>query len=419
MFGTSMFGTSVSEDSVKSLVEMGFERDQVAKALKASFGNTERAVEYLTTGIPGNLLNESNSFSSNPFSSSSTAFRPFGMPSMPGPFARPQPMGHIEEVDPDQPEESFQPMDTESIPSSPIKAPMEDIRPTEPTPSITVTTPESPSSPLPASQNGASVTSVAPTPTSPTPTPAPVPAAPAAPEPSSSIISRPTPSTSSFASASVGSSGLPALGESSSSSDGENVTLESLQNDPMIQQIRELAGMNPDLIGPLLEQLAQTKPQVAALLSSNPQGLSMLFGVGGSSSRFQSAFNFGGSSSSSGGDEVTWESLQNDPIVQQIRELDGSNPDLLKSLLEQLVNKPQLARLMATEPEGLGRLLGGGRNARVETHTICVTREEKEALERLEGLGFKRSMVVPAYFACDKNEELAVNYLLENAEDDD
>lgn len=70
---------------------------------------------------------------------------------------------------------------------------------------------------------------------------------------------------------------------------------------------------------------------------------------------------------------------------------------------------------------GAGAGGAGGHGGANPPGTIRVSQEEMDAINRLTQLGFPKHKAAEAYFACDKNEELAANYLFETGfeEEDD
>ncbi|KAL6958316.1 UV excision repair protein RAD23 B [Sarracenia purpurea var. burkii] len=94
-------------------------------------------------------------------------------------------------------------------------------------------------------------------------------------------------------------------------------------------------------------------------------------------------------------------------------ELGKQNPQLLSLIQEHHAEFFQLINEPVEGPEG--DLFD--QPDQEMPHAISVTPAEQEAIERLEAMGFDRALVIEAFLACDRNEELAVNYLLENAGD--
>uniref|UniRef100_A0A8B9Z6Q9 UV excision repair protein RAD23 n=1 Tax=Buteo japonicus TaxID=224669 RepID=A0A8B9Z6Q9_9AVES len=135
------------------------------------------------------------------------------------------------------------------------------------------------------------------------------------------------------------------------------------------------------------------------------------------------------------------EFLRHQPQFQQMRQIIQQNPSLLPALLQQIGREnPQLLQQisqhqehfihMLNEPvlesrQGLsssddGTSTGGlAEAANGRMNYIHVTPQEKEAIERLKALGFPEGLVIQAYFACEKNENLAANFLLQQNFDED
>jgi len=137
-----------------------------------------------------------------------------------------------------------------------------------------------------------------------------------------------------------------------------------------------------------------------------------------------------------GGDPLDF--LRRHPAFANMRRMVQQNPNSLAQLMQQIgQSNPRLLELIAqnqerfvqmlNEPVAPGEAVGTGQGAAgigqggapPGTAVLHVTPAEREAIERLKALGFPEPLVVQAYFACDKNENLAANFLLQQMEEDD
>ncbi|KAG9007068.1 hypothetical protein FRB90_009573 [Tulasnella sp. 427] len=199
---------------------------------------------------------------------------------------------------------------------------------------------------------------------------------------------------------------------------------EHLQEEARQQPPRGLPSQAPSTQAP-------SAPSAPTVQQQAPAQPGNLFQAAQQASQHQPGAGGGRGLAPGQGPGIDIAALQNSPALAQIRTLAQQNPALVQPLLQQLLGAhPELAQVLAQNPDLLVQLLGGGAgsgglgegddddNIPEGAQVIQVTPEEAEAIQRLEALGFSRNQAAQAYFACGKNEELAANFLFEGGFDD-
>merc|ERR1711924_442963 len=123
--------------------------------------------------------------------------------------------------------------------------------------------------------------------------------------------------------------------------------------------------------------------------------------------------------------------LQNPQMMQLImQQLQNSN--LPPEALQQIANNPQMLVQMMQMMAGRGRGMGGhggmgmgmgghggmgmGGHGPPQQHTVTLNPQEQASVQNLMALAPRRipqQQAVVAFIACDRNEESAANYLLD------
>ena len=141
--------------------------------------------------------------------------------------------------------------------------------------------------------------------------------------------------------------------------------LQELRNNPRFGELARMVAQNPQMLAQILPALAQSNPGLVQAMQADPEGFQQIL-----------------EEAAAGGGQAQ------DPVS---------------------------AMLAAAQTGGGGGQPGGGGPPGPGQNVIRLSEEEGAAVERLTALGFDRNMAAQAYFACEKNEELAANFLFDNA----
>jgi UV excision repair protein RAD23 len=225
----------------------------------------------------------------------------------------------------------------------------------------------------------------------------------------------------------------------SSSSGGGGGTLSALRNHPQFNDLRRLVQSDPQMLQTVLTQIGQQQPDLLAEINANQEEFLRMMnepitessssssGGGSSSQPSLGGGSDGGAGLPPGMLEGMANPVQMAQLIQsmspeelnQMAAMMGLSPDQLRVTAQMLGQIPpeQLQQYMmqAMGGAGGGGMMGGGGGGGPQV--LRLTEEEMAAVDRLADMGFDRTEAAQAYLACDKNEALAANLLMDSMGD--
>ena len=225
----------------------------------------------------------------------------------------------------------------------------------------------------------------------------------------------------------------------SSSTSGGGGPLQALRNHPQFDALRRLVQSNPQTLQAVLTQIGQQDPQLLQEINANQAVFLEMMNepiaeggsAGGSGGAGASAGGTGAGAAGAGGMEAMLGGMSNPAQMAQMlqamgpeeraqmaammgltsEQLDATAQAIASMPPEQFQQYMQMA--MAGGGGGMGGMMGGGGGGGGGGMAIQLTQEEMAAVDRLASMGFDRAEAAQAYLACDKNEELAANLLMD------
>jgi len=230
-----------------------------------------------------------------------------------------------------------------------------------------------------------------------------------------------------------GSETVTASRETSSSSSSGGPLL-ALRNHPQFDDLRRLVRSNPQMLQTVLTQIGQQQPSLLAEINANQEAFLAMMNepIEESSSSSGSGpaaplppggadddMGFGAGMMDGMADPAQMAAMIQNMTPTQMNEMArmmGMSPEQLRTTAQMLGQIPpeQLQEYMAQAMDGgLPDMMGGGGGGGGGPQVLRLTEEEMAAVDRLCEMGFDRTEAAQAFLACDKNEALAANLLMD------
>jgi len=250
------------------------------------------------------------------------------------------------------------------------------------------------------------------------------------------------------ASAAGSSSGAAAPTSTSSSNSSSSGALEALRHHPQFNDLKRLVQTNPNMLSAVLQQIGQQQPELLQAINANQAEFLQMMnepvasGEGATTSSTTTTSGAQPSSSSNNNNNNNnamppgMEALGNPAqLAAMLQSMPPHEQQAMASMMGMTVDQlQQTAQMISAMPQeqvqqymnmamqqgaaglsGMGGLMGGGGGGGggAGAQVLRLSEEEMAAVNRLTEMGFDRAAAAQAYLACDKNEALAANLLMD------
>ena len=223
-------------------------------------------------------------------------------------------------------------------------------------------------------------------------------------------------------------------GDAPAGSSGSGGPLDALRRHPQFDGLRRLVQSNPGALQQVLAQIGQQQPELLQAINANQAAFLEMMNepvadapaapaapAGGAAGGGANPFAGMPGMEALGNPAQLAQMLQSMPPAEQqsMAQMMGMDANQLQQLAQMISAMPpeqvQQHMAQAMQAQGMGGMMGGGGGGAGMggAQVLRLSEEEMAAVDRLTEMGFDRTEAAQAYLACDKNEALAANLLMD------